>query len=193
METTYLSAEDSLLKIFHKATDLLKRAGVDRKHPFRIFGLSTWNGAEVSSRNVVLRKVEDSLSVWVYTDSRSGKMEALRQFPQASLLFYDPKKRVQLRMKAKADIHLSGEKWKQHWQSASQGAVFDFQTSLPPGTQINLPEEGWNFNQNAGSRHFAVLEFTPSEIEALQLGKGQHLRASFQFTQNEWKGKWLVP
>jgi hypothetical protein len=55
-----------------------------------------------------------------------------------------------------------------------------------PRTPISLPEGGWTAS-NSENHFFCVLEFSPMNIEVLQLRREGHLRVMFS-KDKDWKG-----
>ena len=81
--------------------------------PYHIFSLSTVNNKQPESRMVVLRKVNESpLQLFFNLDARSPKSKQLENNKVCSALFYDQKRRIQLRFKCEAvlnhqNVHIS--------------------------------------------------------------------------------------
>lgn len=170
----------------------LQKGFLDADHPFRFLSLGTFgeNGPEV--RTVVLREFEQVLDLYVFTDFRSDKVKELRANPSATLHFYHPKKRVQIRVKAKAEIHHQDLVCAAFWNTLKSDSQKGYQSVLSPGEEISDPKEAFHWSTQTGDQFFAVLRFIPESIEALQLDGLKHLRILFSKRQH-WKGQWLVP
>jgi pyridoxine/pyridoxamine 5'-phosphate oxidase len=170
----------------------LHRGALDSKHPFRYINLATIgeNGPEV--RTVVCRYVSQDLEFFMYTDSRSEKVSELQLNSLASLHFYHAAKRVQIRIKAKTEIHHQDQVSKGFWSKVQGEAQKAYTSTLAPSILISNPNEAFDWMENADDRYFAVLKFIPESIEALQLNGLQHLRILFSEKDN-WAGQWLVP
>lgn len=168
----------------------LHRGALDPKHPFRYLTVATVSEQFPQVRTVVLRQFTADLEFLVYTDARSFKVQELFKLPQVSLLFYHPKKQLQVRINAKATIHEEDELAKAHWNQVAKHKQFDYQSLLAPGTRIEKPEMGWEINPKRA--HFLVLRFSPISIEVLQLAREGHLRIQFDLATG-WQGAWLVP
>ncbi len=168
----------------------LRRGALDSKHPFRFLTLATAGTNFPQVRTVVLRELSSSVEFLVYTDFRSAKVQDLLKIPRVSLLFYHPKKQVQVRVKALATLHVADELAQEHWKRVSEKRQSEYKNELVPGTRIEKPELGWEIQ--ADNAHFSVLKFSPISIEVLQLGKKGHLRILFELTSG-WQGNWLVP
>jgi pyridoxamine 5'-phosphate oxidase len=171
----------------------LHRGALDPKHPFRYLNLGTCCKDFPEVRTVVLRKVDQDLNFYVFTDSRSEKVQAIQENSKVALHFYHPKKRVQIRIQAETEIHHQDELASESWKRVQGDAQKAYTSTLAPGRKIEYPEPAWQWPENMGDRFFAVLKFIPQSIEALQLDGLNHLRMRFSREEKDWKGAWLVP
>lgn len=153
-----------------------QRACKDRRHPFRFFSLSTTDGQVPFSRTVVLRDLPQPWTFRVYTDARSQKMNHLQAFPHASLLFYHPKRQVQLIVQAKVSIHQGDEIAQSCWLRVHEKARKDYQTPDAPASPIPWDSSGALQDTGLGSQHFVVLDCEAVHIDLLQLRREGHLR-----------------
>ncbi len=180
-----------------EAQSVLKRASLDKNHKMRIFSFSTSEpgSGESSARMVVLRKIIDDSTIRFYTDSRSTKISTLRQNPNCSLLFWDPGKNFQIRLKANALIHHQNGIAQDEWKNVQGDSRKSYTTTLPPGEEINRPEDGHNWDLSSGLQHFTVIDCVPFELRLLQLRKEGHLALRFTRcdTSESWSGGWIVP
>ncbi len=186
-----INTHQELSDVFKEVKSEIRRATVDKKHPFRFVVLSTC-GNYVRSRYVVLRAVDQDFRLAIYTDSRSEKIEDLITDPMAQLLFYHPKKQVQVLLTTEVEIHDKDELAKTHWKKVNGSAQKAYNSIDPPGTVVDNPTEGHRWKEQMDNEHFSVLILKPKELEVLQLNRSEHLRASFNI-YNNWKGEWLVP
>ncbi|MFT4668197.1 MAG: pyridoxamine 5'-phosphate oxidase [Polaribacter sp.] len=170
---------------FDQAQQELLRANQDRRHPFRTLVLATLSDFP-HVRTVVKRKSLPDHSVLVYTDSRTTKIADLRNNKNCSLIFYHPKKKLQVTLYCAAEIIESGERFEKH-QAIALIHPNDYATTAAPKSELDAPEYLY-----ADETHFTLLQFRPQRIEILQLGKPQHLRAVFYGDKN-WEGHWVVP
>ncbi|MGY6741894.1 MAG: pyridoxamine 5'-phosphate oxidase family protein [Cecembia sp.] len=180
--------------VFSALKHELHRGALDKKHPFRFVVLSTSGGHGVDSRYVVLRSIDEALHFFIFTDSRSEKINELIAYPYASLLFYHPQKRVQIRVQANSIIHQQNETAKHRWKSVQGEARKAYQSILPPGHPIHEPGAAFSWNENlADFSFFSVIELIPTSIELLQLNGLEHLRIRFTYSDGDWTGQWLAP
>lgn len=170
----------------------LQRAAVDKKHPFRFVVLSS-GSAQVSSRYVVLRKVNQLNQLLIYTDTRSNKVAEIKQNDQVQLLFYNQQKGLQLMISCRVVLHhRDDELAKQEWNHVQGNARKSYCTTAAPGSPIVSPDDALSWDQEFTNQYFTVIEALPQSIEFLELGRGKHLRAKYQKSTG-WTGQWLVP
>ena len=185
-----LTSSDVPSEIWQTVLHELHRGPLDPKHPFRYLTLATAGTHFPQVRTVVLRELTSTLDFLVYTDVRSAKVQDMLEVPRVSLLFYHPKKQVQVRVKALATIHVDDELAQEHWKKISEKRQSEYTSKLAPGTRIENPDLGWETDiKNA---HFLVLKFSPLSIEVLQLAKDGHLRIQFELA-SRWQGNWMTP
>ncbi|MDA1267855.1 MAG: pyridoxamine 5'-phosphate oxidase family protein [Bacteroidetes bacterium] len=185
-----LTSSDVPSEIWQTVLHELHRGALDAKHPFRYVTLATIGTYFPHVRTVVLRELTSNLEFLVYIDARSAKVQDLLEVPRVSLLFYHPKKQVQVRVKALATIHSEDELAQEYWKRISEKRQSEYKSSLAPGTRIENPELGWESSMERS--YFSVLKFSPLSIEVLQLAKDGHLRIQFELASG-WKGSWMVP
>ncbi|MGD1848998.1 MAG: pyridoxamine 5'-phosphate oxidase family protein [Salibacteraceae bacterium] len=186
-----IAPSDSLAEVWQTLKQELRRGAVDKKHPFRFVVMST-AGEGVHSRYVVLRQVQEDFGLVIYTDARSRKLPQLQADHRCQLLFYHPKKQVQVIVSASVDVHQNGSLFDVHLPKAQGYAARSYTTVLPPGTPIAKPKDGMQWDESTLAENFRVLVTQPYAVELLQLGRGEHLRARFHASDN-WAGSWLVP
>lgn len=183
------SHSDNPIDIWQSINHELHRGALDPKHPFRYVNLGSVGQEYPQVRTVVLREVTQELDFLVYTDYRSEKVREIQSSPMVALHFYHPKKMLQIRVEAKAEIHFQNELAEQYWKKIPNGRRFEYTGSLAPGTLLSIPDLGWDKSEKS---FFTVLKISPQRIEALQLSKDGHLRIHFE-KANQWEGRWLVP
>jgi pyridoxine/pyridoxamine 5'-phosphate oxidase len=139
---------------------------------------------------VVLRDATDAYELIFFTDSRSEKVTQFQANPNAEVLFYHPKKKLQLRVKAEAIVSTSGESYRSFRKEVEQsGSLKDYSSRRAPGTPI---QEG--IEAEAGEEvYFAVVQLNPVLLDILQLGREKHRRVRYQRIKGEWKEQKVVP
>jgi pyridoxamine 5'-phosphate oxidase len=167
----------------------LGRGAVDRKADARHLVFATTGAQGPEARIVVLRRADrDAASVSVFTDLRSAKITELKKEPRASLLVWEQKARLQIRLRVHVEIK-SEESAAEHWQRVPLAARNVYGSQPAPGTPMDHPEQ-WIAQANLDA--FAVLVCHIKEIETLYLGQDLHRRAKFN-AETAWAGQWLAP
>jgi pyridoxamine 5'-phosphate oxidase len=184
------NSSDAPSQIWQNVLHELHRGALDPKHPFRFLTLATSGAQFPQVRTVVLRQLSSTMEFLVYTDVRTAKVRDLLETPRVSLLFYHPKKQVQIRVKALATLHVANALAQEQWKRVSEKRQSEYKSGLAPGTRIETPDLGWEVDPE--STHFSVLKFSPLSIEVLQLAREGHLRMQFELAAG-WQGTWLVP
>ncbi len=177
--------------------DQLKRAAVDTKHNFRFFSVAT-SGLEdhpAQSRIVVLRSFSANWEFEFYTDHRSGKVEEIKQNSQLSALFWDPSKRVQVRIESEAAIHNRDEIARSRWEKVQGDAQKAYNSPVVPGSEISAPEEAYNWPEEFSDRSFSVVRCMAANIRVLQISGMEHLAFSYQkgSQPESWQGVRVAP
>jgi len=183
------SKDDAWRDIKHE----IHRGALDKKHPFRFIVLSTGDSGEIQSRWVVLRKVDDNLHCYIYTDKRTQKIDALKNNYKAHVLMYHDKKKIQIRCQGKVCIHHQNELSRNHWNNVQGIAKRAYTPGVAPGTLIGSPEQAHEWNMDLEDQYFSVLEFIPEEMDVLQLNKSEHLRMKATKTEGGWIKEWVAP
>src|SRR6056297_1813496 len=129
---------------FTNVHDQLKRAGVDKNHNFRFFSVATVQASGDSvpqSRMVVLRSFSDDWTFEFYTDHRSSKVEEIKENPIISALFWDPSKRVQVRIEANVSLHNQDDITSARWNDVQGAAQKAYTSTIAPGSEIKTPKD----------------------------------------------------
>lgn len=182
----------------------LEHAATEEASPLRTPVLGTTNLFECSMRVVVLRRADSAKRQLIaYSDARAQKVHQLKLCEQAHWLFYDPARRVQLRISAGTMVHQNDRIAAEHWQSLPLASRRNYCAHSPPGTDIHAPADAiapelklptvTKKQLEIGYENFAVLVSTVDQIEFLQLADEGNVRAVFNWTATNWSGLWLVP
>lgn len=170
--------------------DLIK-ATRKQRHRFRYFCMATCGiHGHVRQRMLVLREVADDLTLTAYTDSRSKKMTHIKENNEVSLLFFDPRRFVQINITAKVTIENDEKTVLELWNRIKPRSRKDYITELPPGTAIKDPS---TLEHQDNVHYFTVLKLVPEKIEYVKLQKIHHLRILFVREGNSWNSNYLVP
>ena len=99
-------SQSDLKKIFKRELQFLLDGISNISNPYHFFSLSTIYNNKTTSRTIVLRNIEKKpLSVYFNADYRSPKIKQLLSNPNCSILFYDNKRKTQLRADSNAIIN----------------------------------------------------------------------------------------
>lgn len=182
----------SLEEAWKEVNSELKRASVDSRHPFRYVVLGTINvDGGPSQRTVVFRGFTGVNDLLIHTDSRSEKISEIKDNPKISLLFYNDKKKLQLRISGKAMIHEDDELYRKEWNETGIKSKHSYTSERAPGEALDDPEDAYEWNTT--SEHFTVLRINVNEAEFLQLDGKRHLRSRRIYSEEGIKDQWLVP
>lgn len=175
--------------------EYLKRGAADPKFPFRFVTLSTSEPESdvPHARMLVLRDVDDEGSFVLFSDLRSEKILQLRRNPQGHLMFWHPRKQVQIGINAEIQLHQKDSLAEHYMQSVSEHGKQQYTSIKPPSTPVGSPKTGLQYIESSFENNFCVLRALPWRITALQLRREGHLRLRFQKTGNTWEGGWITP
>ncbi len=166
----------------------LGRGVADRRaaarHP--VFATQAGSGGG-EARVVVLRGVDrGDATLEVHTDARSGKVADLACVPRATLLVWDARARLQMRLRAEVTVTRGDAA---RWARVPGPARRAYGGAPAPGTPIPAPDA---YTPAPDPAQFAVLACRLEEIDALRLDDAGHRRALFLRAEG-WRGQWLVP
>lgn len=178
------------------ATVEIMRATSDRSHPFRNAVLSTAGIGGAKARIIVLRKATEApLSVEFHTDIRSSKIEDINNNQRVALLLWHPELKLQVRLRATAELVSEASKIRAAWQKTPRTARLSYNSEAAPGTAIS--SETWipaDQRTAADLKYFGILKCAVHEMEVLILRSKGHLRARFIYTNGEVvDAQFLVP
>jgi pyridoxine/pyridoxamine 5'-phosphate oxidase len=160
-----------------------------KKHPFRYVSLASIENGAPTQRTVVLRDATDDFDLIIYSDNRSNKVQQLDKNSKASLLFYHPKKLLQIKVEGHVELVRSGKAYENYWSRVQGVSQKDYITKHAPGTPIDQPDL---VDYKEDEHHFCVLKLIPETLEYLQLSRPNHIRARFD-ESNDWEGHYLNP
>lgn len=170
---------------------------------FKTMTVATNTAAGADARTVVLRQVDEVRRyLWFHTDARADKVIQLEAFPNATLLFWDDKRQVQLRLTVETRLHMDDYVADEQWKGLWVGSRKTYLSERAPGSELPEPYPGFpahlgeelptEADSEAGRQNFAVIECRVLSMEYLHLGRGGQTRALFQY-EPERKLTWLAP
>jgi pyridoxamine 5'-phosphate oxidase len=178
-------ANDSLDNLLEQAWALLARGAADPRDDLHWPGLATTDEHGIAqSRVVVLRACRPSAAeLELHTDARSEKIKHLQKQPQASLLFYRQRGRIQLRAQVHIKIHHQNATSQQRWQALGDTGKRLYRLAAIPGHPISEPAHTDNeLSVEEGFANFVVLLAQVQSLEWLELSLPVHRRARFVFS-----------
>ena len=170
------------------ALKTIQRGTVDRKSPFKLPALSTSTDNKVFQRIVVARRfIEHDQSLIIYTDYESQKYHQLKTNPSCSLLFWDPKKRLQVQVAG--DAYFLDDKLN-YWKKLNENQKKDYVINPLPGTEISSAD---NYSYDSTEHRFEVISIHFKTLDVLELSPDGHRRAKSILNKNGRKDFWLAP
>tara|TARA_B110000444_G_scaffold152159_1_gene142382 strand:- start:634 stop:1227 length:594 start_codon:yes stop_codon:yes gene_type:complete len=173
------------------------------KHPFHMFCISTIRNQYPENRNVILRSFStSSFSFSFNTDIRSQKINDLKSNKKVSALFYDEKRKVQLRVKAIAAINYDDSISLKAWNNMHKDSRICYGGEYSPSEKLknyspNLPEnhlDGLSEKLNRFAyENFSVIRLNIISIDWLKLNYLGHQRILFEIYNNKISACWIAP
>jgi len=188
--------DDYLDKLFTGIWNDLERATKDGKHPFRYPSLATYSSqAGVSQRTLVLRKVfSPKRELLFYSDIRTQKVRDLSNDNTASILFYHPKQRVQLRFRCTLEVVKGVIESEQHWQNIPETQKKDYASQHAPGNTVTSTNNRYHTDLERGYENFCLLKCDINAIDYLKLNREQHKRYIFRKNESDiWVANEVIP
>ena len=190
--------------IFDEIWTLLARGVVDRSEDFRLPTVIVNKGEFSDGRIVVLRGAfKEKRVLRFHTDLRSSKISALKNNNNIYFLFYNKKRKIQVRAKGVATIHYQDEVTKEAWAKTQVISRKCYLASQAPGSVSDTPHPGYpkeleGKNPNIedteiGFDNFCVIESKINEMEWLYLASQGHRRAKILIKDQKIITDWLTP
>ena len=191
--------------IFDEIWTLLARGVVDRSEDFRLPIVIVNKGESSDGRIVVLRGAfKDKKVLRFHTDLRSTKVDALKENNNIYFLFYNKKRKIQVRAKGKATIHYKDEITDEAWKKTMVISRKCYLATNAPGSISKNPNPGYPKelegknpkmeDTETGYENFCVIESKINEMEWLYLASQGHRRARITIGHDgDLKTEWLTP
>ena len=188
--------------ILDEIWSLLQRGVVDRNEDFRLPVVIVSSNDRAEGRVVVLRGVfKDKNILRFHTDFRSSKIKSLKENKKIYFVFYNKKRKIQVRAEGIATVHKDNELTKEAWTKTQMMSRKCYLSPQAPGDFINdsasdlskdMGSEIPTYEQSeVGYKNFCVIESKIKSFEWLYLASQGHRRAKFMLDEN--KSTWLVP
>ena len=143
---------DNLDLTLEEILGLIQRGVKDRKSGFHNFVLATSSFKnEPDARTVVLRGFDsEKMEISFHSDLRSQKINQLIKNKNVCLVFYDEKKKIQLRIKTKSFILRDNAEIRKYWDKVPLTSRKSYSTKLAPSSAIDNKN---NSNTSPNRRH----------------------------------------
>ena len=185
---------DNPLEILDIEWENLENAVLSAKHSFHSFTLSTIRKNIPQARTIILQAFDkSSFSISFNTDSRSKKLIDIHENKYVSALFYDKKRRTQLRVSGEAIILAKTDKSViKIWESMNPESKLCYMGPFSPSTalesfQLNtINKSAYEININddrLGYSHFCRVVIKIKKIDWLFLNHKGHRRLEFNFNE----------
>ena len=188
--------------ILDEIWSLLQRGVADRNEDFRLPVVIVSSIDSAEGRVVVLRGAfKDKNILRFHTDFRSSKIKSLMENKKIYFVFYNKKRKIQVRAEGVAIVHKDNEITKEAWTKTQMMSRKCYLSPQAPGDFINdsasdlskdMGNEMPTYEQSEiGYKNFCVIESKIKSFEWLYLASHGHRRAKFMLDEN--KSTWLVP
>lgn len=191
-------------KFLHDAWHLLIKAAIKRKGNYQKPCIATTDpNGFAQQRIVVLREVDqEKRLLTLFTDARSEKVNELQSNPLLSWLFWDERKKVQIRMIGEAVLEQGTDRCRIYWARLPVQGRASYAMLTAPGTpkeqdtvplpdfwksDIDLEKTEYAFD------HFMVITCRIFKVDLLHLHHEGHQRAQFEYQDDHWQGRWVTP
>lgn len=193
---------DDLDETLAHAWRLLVRGAADRRSGFHTVQLATVapdGGPRV--RTLVLRGADPAAcTVRLHTDTRAEKGPQIAAEPRVEICAYDPRAKIQLRLRGRAEVQRDGALVDAAWAATGAGSRVCYRAAVAPGSVIDTPalgdpgEAARNPDDpEAGRGYFSALVIAVARLDWLYLAARGHRRAAFDWDGAGWRGRWLGP
>ena len=188
---------DDLEGSLAEAWQLIGRGVADRRSPFHTPTVATTRpDGPPALRTVVLRgAVPSDWTLRFHTDVRSAKVAELQADPRIALHFYDPGRKVQIRIDGRAQLRTGGPA-SAFWAAMKPHSRACYRAESGPGQALDTPlpaPPGGAGPDDWGRENFAVVSVAAARLEWLYLAARGHRRARFERHEGRLSATWLAP
>lgn len=169
----------------------LAQATAHPDDPFRTPVLATIDAdGGPAARHVVLRELVPAtarLSAW--TDARSAKCAEIAADGRVAWLFWDPVRRLQVRLGGRAELIRSGPRCEATWAGISTTRRREYLAIVAPGAMLGAEDP-----DRPAAPAFAIIDSWVETADLLQLDRRGHRRARLRReADGSWRGAWVEP
>ena len=186
--------DKKLDKVEDKIKEEIMNCIYKKKSSFKNVVLSTVKTNKPNLRIVILRDFSNDWNVSFYTDIRSSKIEEIEKNKNVSILLYDDKKKIQIRMYGTSNIYRNQ---KSIWEKLPAKSKINYNSILKPGESQKNHAAKLNTELELGYKNFCLIKLKIDSIDCLYLSKEGNRRIGVKISRENknivFKKKWLVP
>lgn len=191
-------AAESAPAIWQTVAAELAAAAAFSRHPLHLLTVATVDAAGAPhARTVVLRGFDAAdREVRFHTDIRSPKAEQIGVDGRVALHWYDPAKRLQIRIPAMAIIHHGDPTAEAAWKASRPMSRACYTAAAPPGALLETVPSAPPppaADDDRGFAMFAVISCRFESVELLSLHASGHERIRLRLTGTEPIREILAP
>jgi len=179
----------------HSVDLILSNAVDNAKTLFHTLAVSSIDNNQVATRIMVLREFNlKERFLRFHTDSRAAKIDHYKNNNSASVLGYDPKLKIQIKLQGIISVHYHDYITQAAWEGSTTRSKKCYSVKGGSTLKISDPKEYdlKDGNIEDGYINFAVLKFSFDSLEFLHLKSSGHRRALHSWKE-ELESAWLVP
>lgn len=190
--------------ILDEIWSLLSKGVTDRNEDFRLPTVVLNSEGGPNARIVVLRGAfKEKRTLRFHTDIRSEKISFIKRSNQIYFLFYNKKKKIQVRASGKAVIHYKDDITKEVWEKTKIISRKCYLAINAPGTISKIPTSGISEQyedknvpiqeSESGYENFSIIESEIDTFEWLYLASKGHRRAKIKLKDSNSDFQWVTP
>ena len=196
------NSEMNLPDEYHEISETLRSANLiltnavtNAKTLFHTLVVSSLDDKQIATRVMVLRDFNSKERfLRFHTDYRASKIDQYSHNTSASVLGYDPKLKIQIKLQGSMSVHYDDSLTKKAWSESTTRSKKCYSVQGGSSLKISVPEE-YDLKDGHiedGYTNFAVLKFSFNTLEFLHLKSSGHRRALHKWNDGV-ESNWLVP
>jgi 3-hydroxyisobutyrate dehydrogenase len=191
--------EDIKNQILNQINQKLLSAVNDRNSNYHLMVVANIDEDGFPTARTVVNRFFDPENriVCFHTDIRSPKIKELQKNDNISLVLYDPREKLQVKMQAKAVINYKNELSQKRWKETRYFSRECYLLKNPPSSKVK-EHELWDFSDedlqsDKGYETFTVIQCFYYQIDALFLHHQGHKRYLFNFNKDKISFDLIAP
>ena len=184
----FINKQD-IIKIYNREQKYLYEAVKNGSDPYHFFSLSTINQNNADSRIVVLRNVSLSpFKIFFNCDIRSPKAKQIKNQKYCKALFYNQKRRIQIRLDCIIHLYFQDTISQKVWESTPLQSRKCYMGDFEPSSKLkkwnpNVPiqyidKDPEQIDSNRGYNNFMHIGLEVIKSDILELHYDGHIRFS---------------